>query len=656
MDPAEPEHPGPPQDDGPGPSQSEAPGPPPDEAPGPHQNEAPGPLQNEAPDPPQGEAPGPPQSGAPDPPGDEAPGPAQSEAAGPPGDETPGPPPGDTQAPRPDEAAVPSEGKALGPLQYGDASSPLHKAPSEEPARTPEEPARTPEEPGPAPEEPAPTPEPAPKQLIGTIPPAVNLAATTPSATIPAGGKRSRRKKILAWTSGVLAGVLVIGVLGAYFVYRHLDANLHQVDISGVLGSQPVDLHPQAENILILGSDTRVGQGGGFGSSAVLNTDHSDTLLVVHIAADRQWADVMSIPRDSWVSIPACMMGNGQMSSATTFKINEAFTLGTLDGNKTALGVACTIRTVEKNTGIRIDHFVVVNFTGFRDMVNAVGGVPECNTKPINDPLSGLRLSAGHHLLRGWRALAYVRARYTLGNGSDLERIGRQQAFMSSLVDRVKSKLLDPVAIYRFLDAATKSLTIDDQLGGIKGLYNMATSLKSLPPSRVTFFTLPTYPRSYVDPTDTADVMWTQPEDSQIFQAFRNDMPVSKDMLKYHPPPAIAPDSVTLDVLNGSGAGGLEYTVAAVLQQDGFKVKRTGNAGSQDVTQTLIKYHAGQLQQAQLLAGKVHGAALQEVPGTGQVTLVLGSNYGSTANAGPRTTPQPASSFAPRTANENICT
>ena len=109
-------------------------------------------------------------------------------------------------------------------------------------------------------------------------------------------------------------------------------------------------------------------------------------------------------------------------------------------------------------------------------------------------------------------------------------------------------------------------------------------------------------------------------------------------------------------MLNGSGAGGLEYTVAAVLQQDGFKVKRTGNARSQDVTQTLIKYHAGQLQQAQLLAAKVHGAALQEVPGTGQVTLVLGSNYGSTANAGPRTTPQPASTFSPRTANQNICT
>jgi LCP family protein required for cell wall assembly len=602
MDPAEPEQPGPPPDDGPGSPPSEASGPPPSEASGPPRDEVPGPLPNDTPDPGPDEAAGP------------------SEDAGP-SEEAPREQVPLEEAPR---EQVPLEEAPREQAQHEEAS-PEYQGPSQ-------------------------------KQPIGAIPAVATAGATAAGAKIPAGGKRSRRRKVLAWTSGVLAAVVVIGVLGAYFVYRHLDANLHQVDISGVLGSQPVDLHPQAENILVLGSDTRVDQGGGFGRSAVLNTDHSDTLLIVHIAADRQWADVMSIPRDSWVSIPSCLMGNGQMSSATTFKINEAFTLGNLDGNKTALGVACTIKTVEKNTGIRIDHFVVVNFTGFRDMVNAVGGVPECNTKPINDPLSGLHLSAGHHLLRGWRALAYVRARYTLGNGSDLERIGRQQAFMSSLVDQVKGKLLDPVAIYRFLDAATKSLTIDNQLGGIKGLYNMAASLKSLPPGRVTFFTLPTYPRSYVDPTDTADVMWTQPEDSQIFAAFRNDKPVSKDMLKYHPPPALAPNKVTLDVLNGSGAGGLEYTVAAVLQQDGFKVKRTGNAGSQDVTQTLIKYHVGQLQQAQLLAAKVHGAALQEVPGTGQVTLVLGSNYGSTANAGPRTTPQPASSFAPRTASQNICT
>jgi LytR cell envelope-related transcriptional attenuator len=249
-----------------------------------------------------------------------------------------------------------------------------------------------------------------------------------------------------------------------------------------------------------------------------------------------------------------------------------------------------------------------------------------------------------------------VRARYTLGNGSDIERIGRQQAFMSSLVERVKGKLLNPLAIYRFLDAATRSLTIDSQMGGIKGLYNLALSLKNMPPSQVTFFTLPTYPRSYVDPTDTANVMWTQPEDSVIFRAFRDNVPVTKAMLKHQAPPRIAPATVALNVLNGSGAGGLEYTVAAVLQQDGFKVHRTGNAASQTLTQTEIQYHAGQQQQASVLAAKVHGAALEQIPGTGRITLLLGSNYGSTAHTGPGTSPEPTSSFAPRTANQNICT
>jgi LCP family protein required for cell wall assembly len=163
-------------------------------------------------------------------------------------------------------------------------------------------------------------------------------------------------------------------------------------------------------------------------------------------------------------------MGNGQLSAPTQFKINDSFAIGNLDGNHTALGVACTVKTLEQDTGIYIDHFIVVNFTGFESMVAALGGVYECNPTPINDPNSGLHLAAGTHLLTPAQALGYVRARYTLGDGSDLERIGRQQAFMSSLISRVKSDLLDPVAIYRFLDAATRSLTIDSQLGGITGL------------------------------------------------------------------------------------------------------------------------------------------------------------------------------------------
>src|ERR1700761_7263095 len=413
----------------------------------------------------------------------------------------------------------------------------------------------------PAPEEP-----PAPDDL----PAAEEASATAP---VPPRPRRRRRRKVLIWTASVTACVVALAAAGVFLVYRHLNGNIQQRDVSGLLGTQPVDLHPQAENILIVGSDTRFGQGKGYGTGLV--TDQSDTTMIMHIAANRQWAEGMSIPRDSYVNIPACKMGNGQLSGPQQFKINEAFALGNLDGNNTALGVACSIKTVEQDTGIYIDHFVVVNFTGFQNMVSALGGVEECNTQPINDPKSGLKLAAGQHLLNPTQALAYVRARYTLGDGSDLERIMRQQAFMSSLIQRVQSKLLNPVAIYKFLDAATKSLTIDTKLGGATGLYNLASSLRNLPSNKVAFFTLPTYPRSEVVPTDTANVLWNQPQDSQIFRSFRNDVPASKSLFPTGasasasaPPSASTPGSPATAVtpspdISPSGAQGSSGTASS---------------------------------------------------------------------------------------------
>jgi LCP family protein required for cell wall assembly len=479
-----------------------------------------------------------------------------------------------------------------------------------------------------------------------------------PAAPMPPDHHPGRRKKILAWTAGGVAVVVLLALGGAYAVYRHLNGNIHQVNISGELGTQPVDTHPQAENIMIIGSDTRNGVGKGYGQD--LTTDQSDTLMIMHIAADRKYVDVMSIPRDSWVNIPACKMGNGQTSSPTTFKINEAYALGNLDGNHTDLGVACTIKTLEQDTGIHIDHFVSINFEGFQAMVNALGGVEECNTAPIDDPKSNLHLSAGHHLLHGYVALAYVRARYTLGNGSDLERIGRQQAFMSSLVERVKSKLLNPIAIYRFLDAATKSITIDSQLGGIHGLYNLATSVRNLPASQVTFFTLPTYPRQLVVPTDTANLLWTQPEDSTIFQDFRNDIPVSSTSLQPAKKPHISPHTVAVSVRNGTAQYGLQDSVGSLLQQKGFNVTSMLQGSTQDITETVIKYHAGHAAAARLLARKVPGSAVEEVPGTSsRLVLLLGSNYGTTTQTDgtgqTTTTPTPSPSLAARTASQNIC-
>ncbi|MGH3164459.1 MAG: LCP family protein [Trebonia sp.] len=346
--------------------------------------------------------------------------------------------------------------------------------------------------------------------------------------------RRRIRRRIIAWGAGSLAVLLITVAATGYTILKHFNANLVQDNITGLLGNQPVDTHPQAENILVIGSDSRDGLSAAYGTD--LTTDQSDTTMIIHIPANRQWAEVMSIPRDSWVNIPSCKMGNGQMSSPTTFKINEAFALGNLYGNHTELGVACTVKTIEQDTGIYINHFVAINFTGFENMVSALGGVWECNPTPIDDPNSALHLTAGRHLLTPAQALGYVRARYTLGDGSDLERIGRQQAFMSSLVSRVKGEMLDPVAIYKFLDAFTSSLTVDSQLGGVTGLYNLGESLRGIPKDKIAFFTLP----NYIDPANDADVRWTQPEDSKIFATFREDVPASSTMFGALAPPRAA--------------------------------------------------------------------------------------------------------------------
>lgn len=331
--------------------------------------------------------------------------------------------------------------------------------------------------------------------------------------------RKRHRRRVLAWTSGVLAvAVLIAATLS--LGYRHLNHNVRSSNVSGMTGPRIADPAPGEQNILVVGSDSEAG------NPHADTAAQSDTMMIVHLAANRKWAEVVSIPRDSWVNVPACNMGNGQTSSPEQFKIDEAFTLGSLYGDQ-ATGAACAIRTLQQNTGVPIDHFVSINFNGFKDMVNALGGVPVCTSQAINDPQAHLYLPAGYRTLSGQQALGYVRARYTLGTGSDLERIGRQQAFMSSLANRAESELYNPVAIYRFLDAATRSVTVDSGLGGVRGLYALATEVRKLPANKLTFITMPTYPRSEIDPADTANVMWKQPQASEIFTSLREDVPLS---------------------------------------------------------------------------------------------------------------------------------
>ena len=440
-----------------------------------------------------------------------------------------------------------------------------------------------------------------------------------------------RKRIVIVSVSAGMAALLAVVAVGGLVLLKHFNGNIQQYNLkeSGLLGRQPVDTHPQAENILVLGSDTRNGQGSGFGTGLV--TDQSDTTMIVHIPADRKWAEVMSIPRDSWVDIPACKMGNGQLSAPHQFKINEAFAIGNLYGNHTALGVACTIKTIEQDTGIYIDHFIVVNFTGFKDMVAALGGVPECNPTPIDDPLSGLHLTAGHHLLTPKQALGYVRARYTLGNGSDLERIGRQQAFMSSLIARVQTKMLDPLAIYRFLDAATQSLTIDSQLGGITGLYNLGESLRGIPKEDIAFFTLPNVPLG-----DGADVLWAQPEDDAIFKSFRDDVPASPSLF------AAPADSGTTPLVAGA---------AAPQGSTGFP--GIGSAPSADPPASATASPGGASTAPATSAAPASANASVSPPVT-QITGTPGLSATTSASASPAATGQ-GPSLQARTANQSIC-
>ena len=318
--------------------------------------------------------------------------------------------------------------------------------------------------------------------------------------------------------------LLVALTATGYLVYRHMSNNIAQVNLAAYIGKQPANLHPQAENILVIGSSS-----GAAGAAGVSN--QSGTLMLVHIAANRQWAEIMSIPAYSWASIPSCANGDGKLSAPAEARLDQAYATGNQDGNHVARGAACLIKAIEHDTGIYIDHFIVMNVNAFEGMAAALGGVEERNTTAIDDPSAGLVLSPGRHLLTPAEALAFVHGVFGPGSSSDRARISLQEAIAVDLIIRARSELFDPLASYRFLDAFTRSLTVDSQLGGITGLYQLAQSLHGIPAGMITLFALPSHPRADVVPSDTTDVLWTQPVDSDIFASFRNDVQASRALL-----------------------------------------------------------------------------------------------------------------------------
>ncbi|MEV5874555.1 LCP family protein [Streptomyces sp. NPDC052101] len=339
------------------------------------------------------------------------------------------------------------------------------------------------------------------------------------SATGEGLGRRRRRR----WVKGTALGLAVLVAAAAgtgWALYAKLSANITADDaaareLARYERERPTALVRGAQNILLIGSDTRAGDGNArYGRD--LGSERSDTTILLHLAADRRSATAVSLPRDLMVDIPGCRQSDGSRGDPVFAMFNHAFQVG---------GSACTIRTVEKLTDIRIDHHVVVDFSGFKEMVDAVDGVQVCLKEPIDDKAARLKLPAGKVMLDGEQALGFVRARKSLGDGSDTERMERQQRFLGALVDKMQSTdvLLNPVKLYPVLDAATSSLTTDPELASLRGMYQLVRGLRDIPTERVQFLTVPR--ESYVYDANRDQLV--EPEAEKLFARLRADRPVA---------------------------------------------------------------------------------------------------------------------------------
>ncbi|MBO1420255.1 LCP family protein, partial [Streptomyces sp. FH025] len=304
-------------------------------------------------------------------------------------------------------------------------------------------------------------------------------------------------KKIVAWSAaGVL--VLIAGTGGA--IYYKLNANIKTFDADAVSGDRPPEAKADADgnkpvNLLLIGSDSRgknnADLGGGEDGGA-----RSDTTILLHVYADHKHAVGISIPRNAMVQIPSCKLPNGKWTKGGgTDLFNAAFSMGgSDDGNP-----ACTQNTIEKLTGIRIDHTIVVDFNGFAAMTKAVDGVDICLPKPIYEgdinpnlhKKGNLVLPQGKQTVQGQQALDYVRLRHGIGDGSDIGRMKRQQAFLSSLATKMKKDGLSPTNLLPLADAATKSLTVDEGLNSPDKLLSFGMSLKNIDMHDLKFVTAP---------------------------------------------------------------------------------------------------------------------------------------------------------------------
>jgi LCP family protein required for cell wall assembly len=463
-----------------------------------------------------------------------------------------------------------------------------------------------------------------------------------PRADVP---RRGGARRVATWIAGGLAVVLaaVVGV-SAVAVWR-LKGNITAVDITGQLGDRPSTSAatageaaggaeaPAPLNVLVLGSDSREGANGFVGGTTRTGA-RSDTTLLLHLSADRTRALAVSIPRDSMVDLPSCTDRAGQVQAGGLRQFNDAYTVG---------GAACTQRTVEQLTGVRVDHYVVVDFAGFKDMVDALGTVPICLPHAVNDTRHHIQLPAGRSRVDGEQALAFVRERYALGDGGDLGRIGRQHAFIAAVLQEATSAgtLTNPPKLYSFLSAATRSVTMDPELAGLPTLVSLANQVEQVGLRNIRFVTVPTS----AFPADPNRLQWA-PSADELWRAVRTDAPVvftapgtrtptptpsaTTTPSDTSTPGGVAPAQERVRVLNATGTPGAAAAAARDLRRAGWNVVAVGDADATGAAVTRIRYGPGALDErrARALAAVLPGAELVPDPAAGStLRLEVGSDW-----------------------------
>ncbi|MFC8235739.1 LCP family protein [Streptomyces sp. NPDC057284] len=451
---------------------------------------------------------------------------------------------------------------------------------------------------------------------------------------------KARRKKALLWTGGVMAFVLVGLSVGGYALYQHFNGNLNSVDI-GDAGNKDVITANAPLNILVIGTDKRTGKGNeGYGDKG--STGHADTNILFHVSKDRTNATALSIPRDLITNIPDCKTRQPDGSDKVipgTEHIRFNVSLGQ-DGRDPG----CAMETVKELTGLKVDHFMMVDFNAVKELSTAVGGVKVCLAHAVNDEKSHLKLPEGESTIQGEDALAFVRTRHSFGNESDLDRIKVQQQFIGSMIRQMKSDdtLTSPTKLFKLADAATKALTVDKAIGSVPKLTSLAKELTKIDTKNITFVTLPVIDNPeeptpvtvVVDPVKAPQLFSMMQEDTSLTEvAAQKKAAKSKQDALLKGTKAAAAD-VRVDVYNGGEIpGGAQQTVTW-LQNDKGVLKSTNKANAPaKIAKTTLAYAPNQADQARALAemmglpGSAMKKGTKDAEGLQAMVLTLGADF-----------------------------